>query len=254
MFKKLIEKISKLNTENFVVMVIVLVMLNNVEHLAFVHHSMSRLLFPTYEMNWWHSILVVLIIEVSIIVLVNKGQQTFALVYAMCIFVLSLIYYPLDVYWKNGQYGLFAAAIIYSFMFTISIYYFACMRAEKSWENSQLRERNKRLDTLAVEMQQLTKRLLQSDASLKQKENELMQITATLQQNEANLQQSNVRLNAIASELERKDNELQQLRKYRQQIEAACVCESCGEAFKSEASKRSHAGKCKGKSNLEKAA
>jgi chromosome segregation ATPase len=131
-------------------------------------------------------------------------------------------------------------------MFTLSIYYFARMAAERNWENSQMREKNKRLDSLANEVQQLNKKLHQSDATLQQKESERQQIAAILQQREMDLLEFAGNLKEVTATLQQTEKELQQLRIIQQQIAANCTCDKCGTTFQTEASKRSHAGKCKG--------
>lgn len=245
MFKQLLNAVK--NPVLWVNIVIALVMLNNIEHLAYVHHRIARLLFPTCQMNWWHSILVVIIIELSIIVLVNKGQKAFALVYTLMLFVLSLIYYPLDQYWINGQYGLFCAAIVYSLMFTISIYYFACMAAERSWENGKIMTLTREKDKAAAELQELRAALHESEKKLQETETELQEESERCHELGGDLTRMIVDEVELRKQLQQANNELHQLRNYRQQIEAKCTCERCGQTFESEASKRSHTGKCKGK-------
>jgi|GEM_PF-1949857 Membrane-bound metallopeptidase len=245
MFKSFLNTIK--TAQFWIMAVIALVMLNNIEHLAYVHYIIARHLFPTYEQNWWHSILVVIIIELSIIVLVNKGQENFALVYTLCLFALSLIYYPLDEYWQNGQYGRFMAAIIYSLMFTISIYYFARMAAERSYENSKLLNRTRELDEARAELQEVRAKLQQSEANLNKATAECRNLHFKMVDSKDYLQQLNDTISEQKNELQQCKTELHQLRKFKQQIEAACTCEKCGQTFESEASKRSHTGKCKGK-------
>ena len=243
MFKRLSQIIR--NTDNFIVLVIILVMLNNIEHLAYVHHQIARQAFPTIQLNWWHSIFVVIIIELSIIVLVRKGKNTFAGAYTFMLFVLSLIYYPLPQYWQNAQYGLFIAAIVYSLMFTISIYYFAIMAAEKSSENSLLMNKVRQLDSAASELKQVRAKLEQSEASLKQIDADCKNYKFERAAFESQLQQGGKQVGKLLNELKQVNDELQQLKIYKRQIEAACTCDKCGQQFESEASKRSHAGRCK---------
>jgi len=71
--------------KNFVLLVILLVMANNIEHLSWVHQLIARKWFSG---SIWHSIAVVIIIELAIIVMVKKGELGFAFLFASCIFVL----------------------------------------------------------------------------------------------------------------------------------------------------------------------
>jgi hypothetical protein len=244
MFKPILNTFK--SSQFWTMVVVALVMINNIEHLAYVHYSIARHVFHNPILDKGHSIIVVVIIELSIIVLVSKGQDVFAFVYTFMLLVLSMLYYPLDQYWFNGEYGKLIAAIVYSFMFTLSIYYFSRMAAERNWENSQIREKNKRLDAAAIELQQLNKRLHQNEAALQQRENDLQQIAATLKQSKTDLLQSAANEKELAAKLLQTEKELQQFKKLQQQIAAACTCEKCGQTFETEASKRSHAGRCKG--------
>ncbi|NJM13998.1 MAG: hypothetical protein HC896_00190 [Bacteroidales bacterium] len=77
-----------LKTKNIIYLVIALVMLNNVEHLAYVHQMIARKIFGTVGLNWWHSIGSVLVVELAIMVFVIRGQDVFAgmfTFYAVCI-------------------------------------------------------------------------------------------------------------------------------------------------------------------------
>lgn len=217
----------------FLYSVIALVMLNNIEHLAWVHHDIARHVFPLPWLNKAHSVAVVIIIELSIIVLVRRGQHQFALVYTLMLLALSLIYYPVGEYWANGQHGRAIAAVIYSLMFTLSIYYFARMAAgEKSPD--------------AERVQELISKLHHTNTSMQQKDKELQQLTAELQERTSKLEEL-----AVEMQHERKGNlqaraELQQLRELEKKVTASCTCDKCGHVFPSEAARRSHAGKCKG--------
>ncbi len=58
--------------------VITLVMLNNVEHMAVVHHELSRKLFPELLGDWvnkLHSFIVVIIFEIVLITFVRERKR-----------------------------------------------------------------------------------------------------------------------------------------------------------------------------------
>jgi hypothetical protein len=211
--------------ERIILYVIALAMLNNVEHLAYVHHSIARGSFHLEWANKAHSIVVVLILEVIIVTLAHYGQRAFAGFYTLMLFCLQLIYYPLSDYLHNGETGKFMAAIIYSAMFTISIYYFSIMAAKQNGPSANKKQ-------FAGELEQVNKHLQQSENFQEKKAKELEQTKRELEQTQNSLQEIK--------------SDLQELRAFKELYVTVCTCPKCGQVFPSESSKRSHMGKCKG--------
>jgi predicted Zn-ribbon and HTH transcriptional regulator len=235
-------------SENVILFVIALAMLNNVEHLAYVHHSIARLSFPYEWMNKVHSVIVVLILEVIIITLAHYGQRTFAGFYTFLLLCLQLIYYPLADYIADGEWGKFFAAVIYSTMFTVSIYYFSIMAAKRQ-------ELAARRDEFRTKYFEAKKELEESERSTQQIKIKLHETEEAYHVKNEFCTEMSEDKKALASELHQVQKELQELRLFRQQTLSACTCPKCGTGFESEASKRSHMGKCKGNVKpLEKAA
>lgn len=229
-----------ITAKNAVYLIIALVMLNNVEHLAFVHQMIARKLFGTAELNWWHSVASVCVVELAIMVFVVRGEDAFAAMFAFMLFALSLIYYPICEYWNNGEYGKLLASILYSGMFTISIYYFSRMAANRQQADAEL-EQYKTKYFEAERMRHETIEKLSTAAK------NYSSAQAKLQQVEAELQQK-------TKELHQLNAELLQLKKMELEVAAACTCKKCGSKFQKEASRRSHEGRCNGAANEMKAA
>ncbi|BDD08565.1 hypothetical protein FUAX_09970 [Fulvitalea axinellae] len=116
---------SIFKSKNFLLFVIVLVMFNNIEHCAYVHQEISRKLFGSVGLNWAHSVTVVIIIELSIIAFVYAGERIFSILFTAALFSLNILYYDIRGFWEAGQYENILAALIYSCLFTISIYMFS---------------------------------------------------------------------------------------------------------------------------------
>ena len=197
--------LKNLPSGTFTYLVIVLVMTNNIEHLAFVHYNIARHWFSYDWMNHLHSVVVVVIIELSIIELVRRGKISFAGFYTFCLFILSLIYYPLYDYVLQAAWGNLIAAIVFSFMFTISIYYFAILAAEKKDVNNESDIKKRHVDT--------TKMLLEAENKL-------------------------ILFDAMKTELE-------ELRIFKAFELSKRICPHCNETFPSENSKRGHMANCK---------
>lgn len=177
-------------------LVIILVMVNNVEHLAHVHFSIARHnLGFSMQAYAIHSIIVVLIVELAIIEFVRRGKHIYAAVYTALLFVLQMVYYPIQTWLQNGDYDKVLAAVLYCLLFTLSIYHFAKLFAEKEQPAEVIEARNKwheaskANDKLAAKLQQRENELQQCDAKLQQRENELQQVAATLLQRDTELQQ-----------------------------------------------------------------
>jgi predicted Zn-ribbon and HTH transcriptional regulator len=234
-------------SENVITLVIILVMLNNVEHLAWVHYDIARHVFPTILMNKAHSIIVVVIIELAIIVLVRRGMDAFAGVYTVMLLALSLLYYPMSEYWKTGEYARFIAAIIYSLMFTLSIWYFARMAAEKKLNAAKEEGYKQKWYAANKQLEQNGSKLQKLEAELQQIRADREKIAVMLQQKQAKLQQIEAAETIPVATYQELQQKLQQLEAFRRHAIELRTCEKCGQVFPSEASKRSHVGRCQGK-------
>jgi hypothetical protein len=196
----------KINKQAFTYLVIILVMINNIEHLAYVHFGLARHWFRYEWMNQLHSIIVVVIIELSIIELVRRGKIGFAGFYTLCLFVLSLIYYPLSEYVNRAAWGSLIAAIVFSIMFTISIWYFSVLAAEKKEEEDELESYKNSYLKASRSLTELERKLVLYD-SLK--------------------------------------SEVEELRRFKAITQASCICPNCNREFPTENAKRGHMANCK---------
>jgi len=185
-------------------------MLNNVEHFAFVHNSISHTVFG--EISWIHSVVVVLIIEGMIILFAVNGKEEYVYIFTLCLFVLQLIYYPLDSYWNDAEYGKLIAAVIFSFLFTFSIYYYAKLIADEI------------KDTL--EVSNLTTQLSETRVSLANKLIEFNDFISKALVKDKKLDDLQYKYDAL---LEEKNNH---------------TCASCGQWFNSIASRNHHTPRC----------
>jgi hypothetical protein len=208
--------------------IIALVMLNNVEHLAYVHYSIEQL---SPLASHWHSVAVVLIVELSIMFFVRKGHDAFALVFTLLLLAIQLIYYPLNQYWDGGEYGKFMAAIIFSSMFTLSIYYFSRIAANRQQADATLHE--------------FRAKYFEAEKQRSNAASECRNTASELQATKETLQQTLQILSTHKAELHELKKEQQQFEKVRQAIAESCTCKKCGSTFATEASRRSHEGRCK---------
>lgn len=181
-------------------------MVNNIEHLAYVHYTIARHWFLFPWMNEGHSVLVVIIVELSIIELVRRGKIGFAGFFTLCLFILSLIYYPLSEYAEKRMWGSLIAAIVFSIMFTVSILYFAVLAAERKQE-------------------------IDEEESYKSKYFYISRL-------HAEMERKIIVLDSLQIEVE-------QLRQFKSISLANCICPNCNKEFSTEYAKRGHMATCK---------
>lgn len=136
--------------------VIGLVMLNNVEHLAWVHYTIANKLLPVVgEFDWLnkvHSIVVVVIFEVVVITFAVQGQKSFSLFFTFCIWIISMIYYDTAGLIEASHWQEAISATVYSTIFTISIYMFSEMLAEWYQDERMVDVLTKRINDLNDEI------------------------------------------------------------------------------------------------------
>lgn len=209
-------------------------MLNNVEHLAWVHYEIANKPFPEIGEDWLnklHSLLVVIIFEIVVITFVRSGQKGFSIFFTFCIWILSMIYYKApDLFFQESWQNL-TAATVYSTIFTISIYMFSEMLAE--WYQDENKEK-----ILCTRINELQAELKQSQANCTTFQSELDKWSAgynELHKDMEELESENVKLR-------------RQLTEYQKAEEAAresLRCPHCRDFIAdTEGQLRSHKGHC----------
>ncbi len=182
----------------FLLFVAVLALLNNLEHSTHLYNSISDTMFDHDWMNWVYCTFVNLLIDLAVIAFVVNGRHKEAGLYAFLIFLINLLYYkglgifPIEV---NDR----IAYVIYSFMFTYSIYifsklYFAKLKKDETaydlYEN--LRLSNEKIHSINESIKELTEAHTKKDLEIRQL-NEKMLIL-----NESNKELSYFRTKRIA--------------------------------------------------------
>lgn len=213
--------------------VIVLVMINNVEHLAFVHYTLAQHVFPVLGFDWMnklHSVIVVVIFEIVVITFVIKGEHTFAGLFTCCIFILSLVYYDVPELITKGQYIDVLSATTYSLIFTISIYMFSRMLADEF----KVDERIINLETLVNDLR----------SNLQQSVSKCDETTAMLNDTKTELDHTQNELKEKLSELHHITKTANQLRSDADKVLEKLKCPYCGVQNESEGQLRAHKGHC----------
>lgn len=184
-------KTSILYSENFILLVVVLAMLSNIEHAASVYHSLSHSIFQTSLANWVYASIVVLIIDLAVLVLVINGRHVTAGCYALGMFFINVVYYggmnELQVVElaTGNQINRVVSIVIYSVMFTYSIYTFSRMYLERISKAQQQDESEQKISSLTAQVSNLNAQLEQLiskyNAELSKKEVEWEQVISRKQ-------------------------------------------------------------------------
>ncbi|MEO9474162.1 MAG: hypothetical protein ABJG41_01465 [Cyclobacteriaceae bacterium] len=221
-------------SKKLLLFVIGLVMLNNVEHLAWVHYDLANKVFPELPFDWLnklHSFIVVIIFEVVLVTFVREGKRGYSIFFTICIWVLSLIYYDASELIASSQWQNATAAAVYSTIFTISIFMFSEMLAE-------LYQGENMVQILSTKIQQLQAELKESAHNLNERHAELAEVQAKFQESQSQLLKSQAEATSLAS----------QVTKYQKAEESRkqdLTCEHCKTfVAESEANLRSHKGHC----------
>jgi hypothetical protein len=181
-------KTNFLKTNKFLLLVVVLAMLNNLEHSAYVYHSISKHTFGIPWLDWLQAGLVVVIIDLAVIAFVVNGRHKEAGIYSIAIFLINLIYSDgINMFFLQPivpgtliNHG--SAKIIYALMFTYSIYIFSKMYFERL-ENEK-EEVASQLKIAALEQQ-----LMEAEAALATQQQESQLQFSKLKAAEAALEQ-----------------------------------------------------------------
>lgn len=191
--------------------VIILVMTNNLEHLAYVHYNVSHQLLGGIG-SIIHSIVSVFVIELSIIAFVRNGMKKFALLFTIFLFVLSMLYYPVRNYAIQGQWEELLAALVYSLLYTISIYMFSELYYSK-------------IKAISEDKTQST----------------ILGYTEEIEELKNTLRIANMDISIARNEVKEQKESWEEKAK---QWDEACRCEYCGEMQESPDKKRIHKGRC----------
>lgn len=214
--------------------VIALVMLNNVEHLAWVHYAIANKPFPTLQFDWLnkvHSLLVVVIFEIVVITFVRAGQKGFSLFFTFCIWILSMIYYKAPDLFILQHWEDLIAATVYSTIFTISIYMFSEMLAEWYQEQSMVKILSTRINELQAQVKELQSKCSTWEA-------------AALQE-QAKFEESHAELVEAHSQIQTLKSEIRRYQILEEKSLKALKCPHCNDfTADSEAQLRSHKGHC----------
>lgn len=123
---------------NFLYTVIVLAMLNNLEHSAEVYHDVMRTTLPN-ALRWIVAILAVCIIDLAVLAFVVRKKHLLAGFYAAGMFLINMVYH-FDAIPEIYAKGL--ASVVFSLMTTHSIYAFSRILADAGSTVDSPRDQN----------------------------------------------------------------------------------------------------------------
>ena len=233
---------QQLNLNNFITIVIALVMINNIEHIASVHYHFAQKVFPNLEwdiLNKLHSVMVVVIVELSIIVFAIKGKKAWTLFFTFCIFILSLVYYDVISNWSEMSWQERITKIVLSIIFTVSIYIFSEMYAKRQQQKASLSKEEATIEQRKATANQLGLQIDKSRA-------EISEAKVTIGFLQEKQKQMNTKKSELNFEIEIIKAKRLELEEEKEQIKAELTCSNC-KIFvgKNIRSLNAHVGKCK---------
>jgi hypothetical protein len=224
-----------LQTNKFLLLVVVLAMLNNLEHSANVYYSISKHTFGIEWLDWTHAALVVLIIDLAIIAFVVNGRHLEAGLYGVAICIINLVYsdginmFFMEPLPEGEKINQGVAKVIYSIMFTYSIYIFSKMYFEKQQKSTAYADAMHKVSSLQAELMQVRAEGKQHVSSLQAQLDEVYtesmqkqrRLDAIMEKVKELKQTHQAKEEKLAKSLLQQDEELVQLLSRNKSLEAA---------------------------------
>jgi hypothetical protein len=140
-------------SENFLAVIIMLALLNNIEHVSTTYYQLSRKVLPVWhisgvslDLNALQAIAAILILDFAIIAFVVRGKHKIAGMYAAALFAVQL-FYPNDFDSEYAGIATWIATILFAAMFSYTIYEFSRLYSEESNQKESLKK-TKSIDLL----------------------------------------------------------------------------------------------------------
>jgi hypothetical protein len=161
---------SKISIPVLFIVIASLALLNNLKHSTVVYHSISGNEFE----DWFdqiYDISVNIVVDLSVFAFVLKGRHIEAGVYAFFILMINILYYSQICQWMDELTAKRIAAIVYSLMFTYSIFIFSYLISIKLKGNDLMQKLNALLHEFKA-------KLLEAEASIKLLNEKLMKLSS----------------------------------------------------------------------------
>jgi hypothetical protein len=136
-------------SENFLAGIIMLALLNNIEHVSTTYYQLSRKVLPVWEfaglsldMNAIQAVLAILILDFAIIAFVVRGKHKIAGLYAAALFAVQL-FYPIDFTADHSSIATWIATILFAGMFSYTIYEFSKLYSVESDQKEHEKEKER---------------------------------------------------------------------------------------------------------------
>lgn len=127
-------------SENFLAGIIMLALLNNIEHVSTTYYQLSRRVLPVWQfggisldLNAIQAVAAILILDFAIIAFVVRGKHRIAGLYAGALFAVQL-FYPIDFAADDSSLPTWIATVLFAGMFSYTIYEFSKLYSEESEE------------------------------------------------------------------------------------------------------------------------
>ena len=133
-------------SENFLAGIIMLALLNNIEHVSTTYYQLSRKVLPVWQiagisldLNALQAVAAILILDFAIIAFVVRGKHRIAGLYAGALFAIQL-FYPIDFTSGHAEIATWIATVLFAAMFSYTIYEFSRLYSEESEKRDNIKK------------------------------------------------------------------------------------------------------------------
>lgn len=239
----------------YVTFLIGLIMLNNIEHIAYEHYLLSHKVFPEISffglsksfdfLNKAHSIFTVIVVELSIIFFAIKGEKAWVLFSTFLIFIFNISYYNLIADFSVLPVQEIIVKVSFSLFYTVSIYIFSDILAKKLAQKKYASELESTIEQRKAYLEQLGAEASKHRVLI----SEIEQLKKDREQAEALLQKEAKEIEQARASLHKEEKVIEQVRagleNERAEISKELACPNCDKQFDSQRGVNAHKGTCK---------
>ncbi|GAL83456.1 hypothetical protein MYP_683 [Sporocytophaga myxococcoides] len=207
--------------ENLILAIVILYMLNNLDHLTKVYYDIGKRhleeIFHIKNLDWYKSILVIIVLDLSIVVWIHLKRWPEAVIFQVLMFLINLLYYE----WPGAfseDFNRRAAELIFTLMFGYGVSSFAFLHSTRFKSKDQLKEDAELMSRLKSDLEEsenmvqiLSSEKYKSELWVNQLQSDLENTQSMRNQLQSKLNQAEFALNELDSkniQAEKKLNEL----------------------------------------------
>ena len=183
------------NLNSFLLVIIVLYMINNLEHSTYVYYTISKKQLSTIlgweYADWLQSIIVIIVLDLSVIAWVRLGRYWEAGIFEFLILIINLLYYQwaLPGLWEYNEFVYHKIAeFLFAAMFTYGVISFAKIYSDKIGKKDVYKLLLDQHESLKIEVKTAFNSIFELRVELEENESEIMLLQSHVNSLETTLQ------------------------------------------------------------------